>query len=353
MAALRRKHRSSTSRWVKNASTINNYIPREDNTAIKNFIIKLKGYLPTTNIEISVSGLTSPPRRSSERSEWISIIKNSTGKYKWLKEYKVGLSIDQNSWSLHEIIKDLRKVEPYSTENYYDTYLQPIADKIHIEIKDFVYPFDNQFSLSAGLKSNGKVSAWIKIKLPICVHDAIVHCGNYITEYPKIFLDEFGAVIEKKISTNLNKMIKIYKDYDYRYKFFRSAEQSLRKKHGVPLIGEGHITQAALYNFIKKTYPNAKQEHSPSWLGMQRFDIYIPNLKLAVEYNGPQHYLPIDLFGGVDGLVETQKRDDLKRKLSAANNVTLYEWSYTRPVNDAEVKIFIEELENGLIKTNT
>lgn len=343
--AGKRKRKSNSLALTKPAFTIRNYKLRGDGTAIDNFVDKLVDFLPSNNMKISVSGLTTHPRRSSGKSDWISIARNPSGKYKWEKIYKVGLLIDQNLWFLNEMINNLREIGSHSTENYYDAYLKPIADRIYQEIKSFVYEYDRDFLIGAGLKSNGKVSAWIRIKLPICVHDAIVHCGTYITDYPKKFLDEFEEIVEKKISNDLDKLIKIYKDYEFRYKFFRNAEQSLRKKHGIPLIGKGHITQGALYNLIQKFYPNAKHEHSPSWLGMQRFDIYIPNIKLAIEYNGSQHYMPIDIFGGEEGFIETQKRDDLKKKLSTANNVSILEWPYTRPVNEKEVKIFVEEIE--------
>jgi hypothetical protein len=41
------------------------------------------------------------------------------------------------------------------------------------------------------------------------------------------------------------------------------------------------------------------------------------------------------------------------KKLSAANNVSIFEWPYTRTVNEEEVKIFLEEIEqkfNGKTK---
>jgi len=64
---------------------------------------------------------------------------------------------------------------------------------------------------------------------------------------------------------------------------------------------------------------------SPKWLEGQRFDIWIPEISAAVEYNGRQHYEPVDFFGGEEGFRETQKRDESKRSKSEANGTSLLE----------------------------
>lgn len=38
------------------------------------------------------------------------------------------------------------------------------------------------------------------------------------------------------------------------------------------------------------------REASPEWLGRLRIDIYLPDLKLAFEHQGEQHYRPITVL---------------------------------------------------------
>ena len=78
-------------------------------------------------------------------------------------------------------------------------------------------------------------------------------------------------------------------------------------------------------------------EHSPTWLGKQRFDIYIPEKRLAIEYNGQQHYSPVDIFGGEEGFERTCMRDEQKRNVSEANNVKVYDWHHERKICDKEI----------------
>ena len=45
------------------------------------------------------------------------------------------------------------------------------------------------------------------------------------------------------------------------------------------------------------------------------------DFNLVIEYNGKQHYEPVELFGGIDGFVETVKRDKIKKKFCQDNGI--------------------------------
>ena len=54
-----------------------------------------------------------------------------------------------------------------------------------------------------------------------------------------------------------------------------------------------------------------------------RCDFYLPEYNTVIEYNGLQHYEPISVFGGVSGLMQTQKRDLIKYTYLEANRIEL------------------------------
>lgn len=58
-------------------------------------------------------------------------------------------------------------------------------------------------------------------------------------------------------------------------------------------------------------------------INMLRCDFYLPDYNTVIEYNGLQHYLPISVFGGIDGLIQTQKRDLIKYDYLQANKIQL------------------------------
>lgn len=58
------------------------------------------------------------------------------------------------------------------------------------------------------------------------------------------------------------------------------------------------------------------------------FDFFLPEYSIAIEYQGPQHFKPIDFFGGKESFEEQKQRDDLKRNWCKVNNVELIEVNF-------------------------
>lgn len=111
------------------------------------------------------------------------------------------------------------------------------------------------------------------------------------------------------------------------------AEDAFRRDRSIPEIGaSAWISELALVDLFQALWPNATHQWRPGFLGRQSIDIYIPEIDLAVEYQGQQHYEPVALFGGEEGFKNTQFRDDRKRLLLEANKVRLLEWRYDAPI---------------------
>ena len=66
-----------------------------------------------------------------------------------------------------------------------------------------------------------------------------------------------------------------------------------------------------------------KRQVSPSWLGRQHLDVFIEELSLAFEYNGEQHYRPIEFFGGQEQFNKQCELDQRKQKLCITHGVEL------------------------------
>lgn len=105
----------------------------------------------------------------------------------------------------------------------------------------------------------------------------------------------------------------------------KDAENMAREKAGLPLVGQGWISETELFEKIKKAYPQYRviQHGSPTWLGRQHLDIWIPEIKVAVEYHGLQHFEPVEFFGGEDAYWDTVERDERKERLCKKNKVKL------------------------------
>jgi len=57
--------------------------------------------------------------------------------------------------------------------------------------------------------------------------------------------------------------------------------------------------QNNLFQLILQNHPCALAEYSPEWLSPLHLDIFMPSLNTAIEYNGQQHYRPVEYFGGL------------------------------------------------------
>lgn len=112
----------------------------------------------------------------------------------------------------------------------------------------------------------------------------------------------------------------------------REAENLLREKHGLPRIGEGWISEMTLFNLVASVFPDTQHHVSPPWLKPQHLDIFVPSKSLAIEYQGKQHYEPIEFFGGEDSFQQLKKLDALKLKKCKSKGVYLILWKYDEPI---------------------
>lgn len=77
------------------------------------------------------------------------------------------------------------------------------------------------------------------------------------------------------------------------------------------------------------------------------FNFYISNHNICIEYDGEQHYKPIDFWGGETRFLERQLNDKIKNDYCSKNNITLLRIPYTK----SKQEIF--EIINNLISPAT
>jgi len=130
---------------------------------------------------------------------------------------------------------------------------------------------------------------------------------------------------------------------------FRALENKIRKGKGYEGVGS-YFMERFLYNKLRIDFPNLTlhTQYSPSWLRPQRLDIYIEECNLAIEYHGAQHYLPIDFFGGEEGLELRKKLDQKKKEKCQENKIAFFEISYEEDFDFAfqNLKLNIEDNVN-------
>lgn len=105
------------------------------------------------------------------------------------------------------------------------------------------------------------------------------------------------------------------------------------------------VTEELVYKLVKKIYKNRTVIHQyrPYWLrtpngGQMSYDIYIPVIKTAIEYQGQQHFEPVDFFGGNDNFRKTVERDRIKKEISKEQGINLIYINYWENVTEELIK---------------
>lgn len=71
------------------------------------------------------------------------------------------------------------------------------------------------------------------------------------------------------------------------------------------------------------------------------FDFYLPDYNVCIEYDGEQHYRPIDFFGGQEGFMKRQHNDNIKSDFCLNNNIILLRIRYDDDITTVLDKFLI------------
>ena len=85
------------------------------------------------------------------------------------------------------------------------------------------------------------------------------------------------------------------------------------RKRRQELLSKTSDAEKSAYLNLKKLGITALRQY-PVWTGRRMYfaDLYIPKYNILIEYNGEQHYRPIDYFGG-EKQFEIQQEHDRRR----------------------------------------
>lgn len=95
----------------------------------------------------------------------------------------------------------------------------------------------------------------------------------------------------------------------------------------------------------RKGYKREKKYPDLKYVDHLRFDFYLKKFNALIEYNGEQHYLPVECWGGKDALLKRQLCDELKAQYCKDNNIPLLIIKYDENIQK-QIDDFIDFLKN-------
>ena len=173
-------------------------------------------------------------------------------------------------------------------------------------------------------------------------------CPREILDLVEIDPDSFLQRYQALQGQDYEKAREFEKAYRKQVKRIQKVvENEVRRKFGHKKIGETWTSETILYYIVKNLLSDKEivRHYRPDFLEGLELDIYIPDLRLGIEYQGIQHYKPVEHWGGEEALEHNKLRDKRKRDLCVSLGIDLVYFRHDEELSNAIVK---EKLERYL-----
>ena len=119
----------------------------------------------------------------------------------------------------------------------------------------------------------------------------------------------------------------------------------VRTEFGYRGIGEHWVNETMLKHIVTSIFPQYTilVHHRPEWLEGLELDIYVPNIKLAFEYQGIQHFKAVKHWGGKKQLLIQKEHDYRKKMICDKLGITIIYFDYTEEITTEYVRAKIME----------
>lgn len=160
-------------------------------------------------------------------------------------------------------------------------------------------------------------------------------------------VSDAGVVIKRKAYKNSNGVWMWYCECPICGKEFIALPAKVMENHTTSCGCKLNSSKERIIeNYLKElniVYEKQKRFENCRYIYALPFDFAIYNddntLRCLIEYDGQQHFKPIDFFGGIESFEKTKLRDSIKNKYCEENNIKLLRVNYLN--TDNEIKDII------------
>lgn len=113
---------------------------------------------------------------------------------------------------------------------------------------------------------------------------------------------------------------------------FKQTPNHHLKGVGCPSCNEskGEKLIAKILNLYKIDYKRQYRFSDCRSINMLIFDFYIPSKRMCIEFDGIQHFQPVEVFGGIEAYESTKIRDKIKSDYCEDNYINLVRIRYNQ-----------------------
>lgn len=247
--------------------------------------------------------------------------------------FHVGATFDKKYYCAVKLAEKAIDIQANSENTvYYITYNAKQTEEIALMYFNLVSQF------------NADKDYMIEIQEYLKEYDFFTHLENSINSEIATLREKYGysSFVTNSVLVHIIKSINKYR----RRQLTALYSEMIEEKR----VATKWSSEFKLYSIIKSYVPDAVYQYRTGWLGAQSFDIFLPTQRIAIEYQGQQHFEPVDAFGGEANFKNNVERDARKRQLAYEHNVIVIDWNYYSPVRDDAVRVFL--LDNHIDISN-
>lgn len=118
--------------------------------------------------------------------------------------------------------------------------------------------------------------------------------------------------------------------------YWTATPHNILRGTGCPVCNESH-GERTVRNYLTDMCISFKEQHTfhdCKNIKVLPFDFYLPQYNMCIEYDGIQHFKPVDAFGGQSYFDKVMKHDAIKTNYCAKNNIVLLRVRYDENVKE-------------------
>lgn len=272
----------------------------------------------------------------------------------FLKDKNIGSQRDYNKWIIGKSIEFKLPAGPrkFYKESWisWPDYLS--NNKISNQNKKnmfYSYYECSKYVISCGVKSKSEYKKFYKTNCrlpsnPDKTYKEWVSWCDFLNKERRVFTDFISAkyFVHKLNLKSYKEWVKwcsnnnpnnipvypniVYKEWISWMDWLNTDNVAKRNSNGTKIIEE-YFTNLNIKYTKEKTFKNCKN------INLLYFDFYLDDYNICIEYDGIQHYKPIDRFGGEIGFKSQKIRDDIKNKFCLNNSIKLIRIPYWEQTN--------------------
>jgi len=156
---------------------------------------------------------------------------------------------------------------------------------------------------------------------PMCVGNVKMSQDDYIKKCNTVHGDTYDYSLVNYVNLK-HKIDLICKKHGV---FTQIANNHLNHKHGCPVCNtsKGELEIQRYLNDKNIKYIRQYSFETCKNIRKLKFDFYLPQYNICIEYDGQQHFVERKTFGGKKRLKYSKKLDDIKNKFCIENKIKL------------------------------